>query len=136
MPRFDAASEADRIDLVADTVAAHRERGSQFCTLEAADDPSDDPEFLPPWVQFADGTLNLDCTRAELDALNDLLGRYGAFTVAERTTVDPETEEETPSTNVRIDAQADDERIAQFVDAVFQEVYGLPADFRLRAVEV
>lgn len=136
MTRFDADSEADRVALVADTVAAHRERGSQFCTLEAADDPSDDPEFLPPWVQFAEGTLNLDCTQQELDALNDVLGRYGAFTVSERTTVDPEMEGESPATNVRVDAQADDERVAQFVDEVFREVYGLPADFRLWAVEV
>jgi len=136
MTRFDADSEADRIDLVADTVAAHRERDSQFCTVEADDDPSDDPEFLPPWVQFADGTLNLDCTQQELDALNDLLGRYGAFTVSERTTVDPEMEGETPATNVRVDAQADDERVGQFVDAVFREVYGLPEEFRLWAAEV
>jgi len=136
MTRFDADTEADRVALVADTVAAHRERDSQFCTVEADDDPSDDPEFLPPWVQFADGTLNLDCTQRELDALNDLLGRYGAFTVAERTTVEPEMEGESPATNVRVDAQADDERVAQFVDAVFREVYGLPADFRLWAVEV
>jgi len=136
MTRFDADSEADRVALVADTVAAHRERGSQFCTLEADDDPSDDPEFLPPWVQFAEGTLNLDCTQQELDALNDVLGQYGAFTVAERTTVDPEMEGETPATNVRVDANADDERVGQFVDAVFREVYGLPADFRLWAVEV
>lgn len=136
MTRFDADTEADRIDLVADTVAAHRERDSQFCTLEAAADPSGDPEFLPPWVQFAEGTLNLDCTDDELDALNDVLGRYGAFTVAERTAVEPDTAEESPGTNVRIDARADDERVGQFVDEVFREVYGLPADFRLWAVEV
>ena len=136
MTRFDADTEADRIDLVADTVAAHRERGSQFCTVEAADDPSDDAEFLPPWVQFAESTLNLDCTQQEIDALNDVLGRYGAFTVSERTTVDPEMEGESPATNVRVDANADDERVAQFVDAVFREVYGLPADFRLWTVEV
>jgi hypothetical protein len=136
MTRFDADTEADRIDLVADTVAAHRERGSQFCTLEAATDPSDDPEFLPPWVQFAEGTLNLDCTPEELDSLNAVLGRYGAFTVAERTDVEPDTAEESPGTNVRIDARADDERVGQFVDAVFREVYGLPGDFRLWAVEV
>jgi len=134
--RFDADTEADRVALVADTVAAHRERGSQFCTLEAAADSSGDPEFLPPWVQFAEGTLNLDCTDDELSALNDVLGRYGAFTVADRTDVEPDTAEESPGTNVRIDARADDERVGQFVDAVFRAVYGLPEDFRLWAVEV
>jgi hypothetical protein len=131
MTRFDADAEADRIALIAETVAAHRERGSQFCTVEADDDPSDDPDFLPPWVQFADGTLNLDCTDEELDALNGVLGRFGAFTVTERN-----TDEEAPGTNVRIAAQADDDRIGQFVEAVFREVYGLPEDYRLWTVEV
>jgi hypothetical protein len=136
MARFEADEEGERVTLVADAVAAHRERDSAFCTLEADDDPSDDPEFLPPWVQFAEGTLNLDCTRQELDALNDVLGRYGAFTVTERTTVDPETEGESPATNVRVNADADDERVGQFVEAVFRAVYDLPATYRLWAVEV
>jgi hypothetical protein len=131
MTRFDADAEADRIALIAETVAAHRERGSQFCTVEADDDPSDDPDFLPPWVQFADGTLNLDCTDEELDALNGVLGRFGAFTVTERN-----TDEEAPGTNVRIAAQADDDRVGQFVEAVFREVYGLDEDYRLWTVEV
>lgn len=43
MTRFDADTEAARIELVADTVAAHRDRDSQFCTLEAAADASDTP---------------------------------------------------------------------------------------------
>ncbi|MFB6068726.1 MAG: hypothetical protein ABEJ90_02240 [Halobacterium sp.] len=136
MTRFDADAEADRIDLAADAVAAHRERESAFCTLEADEDPGDDPDFLPPWVQYADGTLNLDCTDDELDALSDVVSRFGAFTISARETVEAETAEESPGTNVRIDAQADDERVGQFVEAVFRDVYGLPADFRLWAVEV
>ncbi|WP_232702629.1 hypothetical protein [Halobacterium wangiae] len=131
MTRFDADSEAERVALVADAVAAHRERESAFCTLEADDDPSDDPEFLPPWVQYADGTLNLDCTDEELDVLSDVLARFGAFTVTAR-----DTEEDAPGTNVRIEARADDDRVGQFVEAVFREVYDLPEDFQLWAVEV
>jgi len=119
--RFDADTDADRIELVADAIAAHRERDSAFCTLEA---------------QFADGTLNLDCTDDELDRLATLVSRFGAFTIEERETVPAESAEEDPGTNVRIDARADDERVGQFVDAVFQEVYDLPAEFRLWAVEV
>ncbi|NIC00081.1 hypothetical protein [Halobacterium sp. R2-5] len=136
MTRFDADTETERIELVADTVAAHRERDSAFCTLEADEDPSGDPEFLPPWVQFADGTLNLDCTDDELDRLSTLVSRYGAFTVTEREHVPAESGEESPGTNVRVEARADDERVAQFVDAAFREVYGLPEDFRLWAVEL
>jgi hypothetical protein len=134
--RFDADTEAERIALAADAVAAHRARESAFCTLEADEDSSGDPDFLPPWVQFADGTLNLDCTDDELDALSTLVSRFGAFTIAERETVSAETADESPGTNVRIEARVDDERVGQFVDAVFREVYGQPADFRLWAVEV
>ncbi|MGB9964979.1 hypothetical protein [Halobacterium hubeiense] len=136
MTRFDAETDAGRIELVADAIAAHRERDSAFCTLEADSDPSGDPEFLPPWVQFADGTLNLDCTDPELDRLSTVVSRFGAFTIAERETVPAESAEESPGTNVRIEARADDDRVGQFVDAVFQEVYDLPAEFRLWAVEV
>lgn len=136
MTRFDADADAERIALVAEAIAAHRERDSAFCTLEADRDPSEDPEFLPPWVQFADGTLNLDCTDEELDALATVVSRFGAFTVSERETIPAETSEESPGTNVRVEARADDERVGQFVDTVFQDVYGLPPDFRLWAVEI
>ena len=131
MTRFDATKAAERVALVVDAIAAHRERESAFCTLEADSDPSDDPDFLPPWVQYADGTLNLDCTDGELDALDGVLADFGGFTVAAR-----DTHEDAPGTNVRIEAQTDDERVGQFVERVFREVYGLPEDFRLWAVEV
>ncbi|MFB6271125.1 MAG: hypothetical protein ABEH83_14370 [Halobacterium sp.] len=136
MTRFDAETEADRVALVADAIEAHRERDSAFCTLEADEEPSDDPELLPPWVQFADGTLNLDCTDDELDALSTVVSRFGAFTITERESIAAETAEESPGTNVRIRAQTDPERVGQFVDAVFRDAYGLPEDFRLWAVEV
>ncbi|MFC3477164.1 hypothetical protein [Halobacterium litoreum] len=136
MTRFDADTEADRIDLVADAIAAHRERDSAFCTLEADEDPSGDPEFLPPWVQFADGTLNLDCTDDELDALSDVVSRFGAFTIVERETIPAEMADEDPGTNVRVEAQTDDDRVAQFVEAAFRDAYGLSEDFRLWAVEI
>ncbi|MCG1003930.1 MULTISPECIES: hypothetical protein [Halobacterium] len=136
MTRFDADTDAGRIELVADAIAAHRERDSAFCTLEADEDPSDDPEFLPPWVQFAEGTLNIDCTDDELDRLATVVSRFGAFTIEEREKVPAESADESPGTNVRIEARADDDRVGQFVDAVFEDVYELPEDFRLWAVEV
>lgn len=136
MTRFDADSEADRVALVADAIAAHRDRDSAFCTLEADEEPSDDPELLPPWVQYADGTLNLDCTDDELDALSTVVSRFGAFTITERETISADTAAESPGTNVRIEAQTDPDRVAQFVDAVFQDAYGLPEGYQLWAVEV
>ena len=131
MTRFEATDTEGRVALTVDAIEAHRERESAFCTLEAHDDPSDDPDFLPPWVQYADGTLNLDCTDEELDALDGVLADFGAFTVAAQ-----DAHEDAPGTNVRIEAQTDDERVGQFVERVFREVYELPEDFRLWAVEV
>lgn len=131
MTRFDAETTAERIALVAETIEAHRERGSQFCTVEADEDPRDDPDFLPPWVQFADGVLNLDCTDEEVGALERLLVDFGAFTISAK-----ETEEEAAGTNVRIEARSDPDRVGQFVDAVFREVYDLPEDFTLWTVEI
>jgi hypothetical protein len=131
MTRFEASEPTEREALAVDAIEAHRERESAFCTLEADDDPSDDPDFLPPWVQYADGTLNLDCTDGELDKLDGVLAEFGAFTVESQ-----DAHEDAPGTNVRIEAQTDAERVGQFVERVFQDVYDLPEDFRLWAVEV
>ena len=86
---------------------------------------------LPPWIQFGDGVLNIDCTEAELDRLKDLLGEYPAFRIDEIT-----RPEEAEGANVRVSARADANRIAGFVDEVFRAVYGRPADYRAWVVEV
>lgn len=127
MTRFDAADAEGRQKLVADAVAAHRERGSAFLTLEA--DPAVAGEDEPvPWVQYAgeEGVLNFDVTDEELDRLDGLLAEFPAFKVRERT--EPE---EAEGTNLRVGALADAGRIGQFVDRLFREVYDLDADFRL-----
>ncbi|RKD94734.1 hypothetical protein [Halopiger aswanensis] len=162
MTRFDAADPAERRKLYVDAITAHRERGSGFLTLEvdpsalestdesetndgsedaelgtdAGATPDDresglDPELGVPWLQFGDGTVNLDCTDEELDALKDLLSEFPAFKVDELTR--PENAE---GVNARVSAKADQNRIAQFIDATFQRVYGLPEGFRVWVVEV
>ena len=155
MTRFDATDPADRRKLYVDAITAHRERGSGFCTievdesvLESDDDPgleaesedadidadADhdlDPELGVPWIQFGDGTINLDCTDAELDDLKDVLGEFPAFKIDE--IIRPE---EADGVNVRVSAKADRNRIAQFVDAVFRRVYGLPETFRVWVAEI
>nr|WP_240334484.1 hypothetical protein [Halorussus sp. MSC15.2] len=90
-----------------------------------ADEPADDPERAPPWVQFGDGTLNLDCTDAELDALKSVLGEFPAFKIDDL--VRPE---ETEGVNVRVSALADPNRVAQCVERIFREVYDQPESFR------
>ncbi len=138
MSRFDAADPAERRKLYVDAITAHRSRGSEFLTLEADDDAltdesetGPDPELGVPWIQFGDDTLNLDCTDDELEELKRLLGEYPAFKIDEL-----HRPEEADGANVRISAKADANRIAQFIDAVFQRVYELPQSVRVWVVEL
>jgi uncharacterized protein (DUF1684 family) len=133
--RFDATDATGRRKLVADAVGAHRERGSDFLTVEAewpdrVEDGAEAPA-PPPWVQFADRTFNLDVTDAELDRLHGLLDAYPEFRVEAR-----ESPEEAEGTNVRVTAKSDPGRLAAFVDDAFVEVYGAPDDYRLWVVAV
>jgi hypothetical protein len=157
--RFDADTPEDRRALVAAGIRAHRARESPFVTVEAepasvedadaaetdplaadadpadlatGEDPGTGEESEPvPWVQFGSDTLNLDCTDEELDALEGLLGEFPSFRVDELT-----RPEEAEGTNVRVTARADEARVAEFVDRVFREVYGLPGDYRAWVVEL
>ncbi|WP_222917668.1 hypothetical protein [Natrinema sp. SYSU A 869] len=149
MTRFDAAEPAERRKLYVDAITAHRERGSGFLTLEAdegtletngetatereSDSESDDGSTEPsvPWVQFGDGTINLDCTDDELDELKAVLEEFPAFKIDDL--IRPEDAE---GVNVRISAKADQNRISQFVDDMFLEVYDLPAAFRVWIVDI
>ncbi len=153
MTRFDAAEPAERRKLYVDAITAHRERGSGFLTLEAdpsaleggsdaesggasdraSDDESGDDtdELGVPWIQFGDGTVNLDCTEDELDVLKAVLEDFPAFKIDDL--IRPE---EAEGVNARISAKADPNRIAQFVDTVFLEVYELPSTGRIWAVEI
>ncbi|MGQ3410963.1 hypothetical protein ACT4ML_01695 [Natrinema sp. LN54] len=142
MTRFDATEPAERRKLYVDAITAHRERGSGFLTLEADEsaletdtdtdtDAETAAELGVPWVQFGDGTINVDCTDEELDTLKTVLGEFPAFKIDELN-----RPEEVEGVNVRISAKADPNRIAQFVDDVFCKVYDLPSVFRVWAVEV
>ncbi|QSW99194.1 hypothetical protein [Haloterrigena alkaliphila] len=146
MTRFDATEPAERRKLYVDAITAHRERGRGFLTLETdpgafaadsdesdLDDPDDgdgaDADLGVPWIQFADGTINLDCTDGELETLKSVLGEFPAFKIDEI-----HRPEEVEGVNVRVSAKADPNRIAQCLDAVFQRVYNLPADGRVWVV--
>jgi len=148
MTRFAATEPRERRKLIVDAITAHRERGSDFLTVEAdpvegesreapatddeseADDESDDPT-PPPWIQFADRTFNLDCTDEELARLDSLLEEFPEFRIDQRA-----SPENADGTNVRITARSDANRLASFVDRAFRTVYGRGEDYRLWAVEV
>ncbi|MFC4988953.1 MULTISPECIES: hypothetical protein [Saliphagus] len=128
MTRFDAAEPEKRRALYADAIAAHRARASAFVTIEAAVDPD---EGAIPWLQFAEGIVNVDCTEAELESLKALLEDYPAFSIDELA-----RPEEAEGVNVRIAARADDDRVAAALDAIFRSVYELDEGFTAWVVEV
>lgn len=128
MTRFDAATPAERQALYADAIAAHRARASAFVTIEAAVGPE---AGAIPWVQFAEGIINVDCTEDELEALKGLLEEYPAFSIDELT-----RPEEVEGVNARIAARTDDDRIAEAIDGIFREVYGLEEGFTAWVVEL
>ena len=130
MSRFHADTTEDRRDLVADAIRAHRERGSRFTTFQTPADRDDEPD---PWIQFAapETLVNLDCTDAEFTRLEALLDEFGGCTIDART-----SPEDVDGTNVRIEMRVDDERIAQFVDRCFREVYDQPEEYRLWVTDV
>ncbi len=131
MTRFGATTPAERVRLVVDAITAHRTRASPFCTIEVDEADLDgesgpDPDLGVPWVQFADGVVSLDCTDGELERLKGLLNRFPAFKIDDLTRPD-----EAEGTHVRISAKADPNRIAQFCEQVFLEVFECEKDVRL-----
>lgn len=164
MTRFDASEPTERRKLFADAVTAHRERASPFLTAQvaavdddvvfgsgdgstdegddsvdwdvgghdgSADGDTDEAERAPPWIQFGDREFNVDCTDAELDRLETLLNDYPEFRIDQL-----ESPDEAEATNVRITARSDANRLAEFAERAFREVYEQPADYRLWITEV
>jgi hypothetical protein len=126
MTRFDASEAGARQALFAEAVRAHRERASAFCTFEADGGTDEDGEPTPaPWVQFADATVNFDCTDAELPAAKALVDEFPPFRIDRL-----ESPESAEGTNVRVTARADAALLARFVDRVFREVYGRDEGYR------
>lgn len=141
MTRFDAADAADRRQLFAEAVIAHRTRASAFLTIEVdpADAPGVDDEAesededagQAPWIQFADQTFNLDCTDAELDRLKDVLSEFPECRIDRI-----ERPDEADGANVRITARSDPNRLGQFADRALQATYGLADDYRAWVAQV
>ncbi|WP_049934804.1 hypothetical protein [Haloplanus natans] len=139
MTRFDAADTAGRRKLFAEAVLAHRNRGSQFLTIEVdpadapgvdPDDGDDDPAPVP-WVQFAEKTFNLDCTDAELDRLKDVLAEFPECRIDRI-----ERPDEAEGANVRVTARSDANRLGQFADRALQATYGLDDGYRAWVTQV
>lgn len=124
MTRFDAATEDTRRGLFTDAIRAHDERNSAFLTIETESGERDEDEPAP-WVQFADGVCNLDCTDDELDRLKSLLDDYAEFRIDELS-----RPEEVEGTNVHVSVRTDPERVARFIDELFLAVYECATEYR------
>ena len=131
MTRFDATAADARQALFAATVAAHRERGSEFCTLEPDETPPGSDDELVPWIQFGGTTVALDCTDSELERLKALLGEYPDFRID-----DLESPEEAEGTHVQITTHSDEDRLAAFFEAVFRRAFGYPEEYRVWVVSL
>jgi len=131
MTRFDASDADARRELFVATLTAHRERASEFLTVEADAAPPGADDDLVPWIQFGGTTVALDCTDAELDRLKNLLSEYPDFRID-----DLESPDDAEGTHVRITAHSDDSRLAEFFDAVFQQAFDYPDDYRVWAASV
>ena len=147
MTRFDADTPTDRRKLIADAITAHRQRGSAFLTVEAEpvdevifgdgategtdDDEEESENEAPVWVQFSEKTFNLDATEEELDRLKALVDEFPEFRIDQLAS--PESAE---GTNARISARSDANRLADFTDRVFREVFECDEDYRAWVVRV
>ncbi|MCU4752850.1 hypothetical protein OB919_12830 [Halobacteria archaeon AArc-curdl1] len=136
MTRFSAETPRERVRLIVDAITAHRERASPYLTIEIdetsfVDGIGPDPDLGVPWIQFADGTISLDCTDDELERLKGLLSQFPAFKIEEL--IRPE---DADGTNARVSAKADANRIAQFCESVVQEVFDCPEDTTIWIVAV
>ncbi|AUX09732.1 hypothetical protein AArcSl_2107 [Halalkaliarchaeum desulfuricum] len=128
MTRFSADTPTERRKLFADAVVAHRKRASPFLTVETS---KADDEEIAPWIQLSEHTLNMDCTDAELERLQSMLDDYPEFRIDQL-----ESPENVDGTNVRISARSDANRLAEFMDRAFREVYGRDDSYTAWAVEV
>lgn len=131
MSRFDADTASDRRQLFTEAITAHRERGSEFITIEPDELPPEADDELVPWIQVAGTTIGLDCTDAELDRLKAFLDSYPDFR-----TETVESPDEADGTHARITARSDANRLAMFVDEAFQAVYGYDDGYRAWIVAI
>ena len=122
----DAPAGAESAPAGADSAPA----GADSAPAGAEGAPDDDGRAVP-WIQFAEKTFNLDCTDAELDALEALLEAFPEFRIDAL-----DSPEDADGTNVRLTARSDANRLAAFVDRAFPAVYGAPEGYRLWVVTV
>lgn len=120
MTRFEADDQGERLGLVAETIAAHRERGSEGAVFEGAGGR----------VEYADRVLTLELDGPARERLEDLLGEFPVFKIEQPAT------RKAPEGVVHVSAIADPKHAADFVEGVFRMVYGADEGYELRVVRI
>ena len=77
-------------------------------------------------IEYDDRSLRLELGSAERDRLEELLGAYHVFKIQQ-----PETRKADPGV-VYLSAVTDAKHAADFVEALFREVYALDEEYELR----
>jgi len=127
--RFEATDPAERLGLAVDAVTAHRARSSDGVRFEGRT-PDGSDERAVTTVEYTDRLLRLELDEEGRERLDECLGAFPVFKLKQ-----PETRKADPGV-VFVSAIADAKHAAEFVDAVFREVYALGDEYELRVVRV
>jgi hypothetical protein len=128
------ADAATRRARIAEAITAHRQAGSEepvlFATgAERDDDRGDgggnDSTATRPFVDYQDREITVELTDAERDRLDDLLGEFTVFKIAQ-----PATRKAGDGV-VHVSAIADPKHAADFVDRLFLDVFEAGAGYGL-----
>lgn len=129
MTRFEATDPAERLGLAVDAVTAHRARSSDGVRFEGLVPEASDEGALQT-AEFTDRLIRLELDEAGRERLDECLGAFPVFKLKQ-----PETRKADPGV-VYVSAIADAKHAAEFVDAVFREVYALGDEYELRVVRI
>jgi hypothetical protein len=128
------ADAATRRARIAEAITAHRTAGSEEPVLFAAeaerdgdrgDDGEADSAGTRPFVDYHDREITVELTDAERERLDDLLGEFTVFKIAQPAT------RKAPEGVVHLSAIADPKHAADFVDRLFLDVFAAGAGYEL-----
>lgn len=131
MPEWPADEPAERRNALVRAIVAHRRGGGGDGAGEEGFGAGDDADSLVlegagRTVTYADRSLRLEVDPAERERLEALCAEYRVFKVAQ-----PETRK-APDGVVYLSAVTDAKHAADFVEAMFREVFEAKRDYELR----
>ncbi|MFQ3319211.1 MAG: hypothetical protein ACI8UR_001474 [Natronomonas sp.] len=111
-----AETPSERRQLLVESVVAHRKGGDEAIVFEGVDRP----------VEYDDQRLRLELDADERDRLDSLLSEYHVFKIKQ-----PETRKADDGV-VYLSAVTDPKHAADFIEALFRDVYAAAKTYELR----